>query len=74
MMAVMGRENNILSANLRRLYDSPAVERSSPKNNPIIVTGPHVGLIAQITPAELRRKLGEIELFNGFVTVQPKAG
>lgn len=67
VMSVMGRENSTLSANLRRLYDSPEVERSSPKNNPIVVTRPHAGLIAQITPAELRRKLGETELYNGFV-------
>jgi Protein of unknown function (DUF3987)/Bifunctional DNA primase/polymerase, N-terminal len=66
VLAVMYREGNTLSTTLRKLYDSPDVAQSSPKNNPVVVTGPHIGLIGQITPDELHRKLGEVELFNGF--------
>jgi hypothetical protein len=67
VLAVMSRDGNTLGALLRDLYDSPPTAETSTKSEPIRVTAPHVGLLAQITPAELHRKLGEIELSNGFV-------
>jgi hypothetical protein len=66
VLATMYREGSTLSMTLRNLYDGAQVARSSPKGNPITATGVHFGLIAQITPEELRRKLHEVELFNGF--------
>jgi Protein of unknown function (DUF3987) len=66
VLATMHRDGSTLSATLRKLFDSPDVERSSPKNNPVVATAPHVGLIGQITPEELRRKLHDVEFFNGF--------
>jgi hypothetical protein len=66
VLAVMYREGNTLSMVLRDLYDGASVARSSPKNSPITATGAHFGMIGQITPEELGRKLQEVELFNGF--------
>jgi hypothetical protein len=66
VLAVMYREGNTLSMVLRDLYDGANVARSSPKSNPITATGAHFGMIGQITPEELGRKLHEVELFNGF--------
>ncbi len=67
VLAVMYRESNTLSTNLRDLFDSPYQAFSNPKNNAIVVTEPHVGFIGQITPVELSRKLHEVELYNGYV-------
>lgn len=66
VLAVMNREGNTLSMVLRELYDGAETARSSPKGNPITATGGHVGMIGHITPAELARKLHDVELFNGF--------
>jgi hypothetical protein len=66
VLAVMYRDGNTLSTILRDLFDSPAKAEVNPKNNPISATEPHVGVIGQVTPDELRRKLHETELFNGF--------
>lgn len=67
VLSVMYREGNTLSAVMRDLFDSPAVARTSPKNNAVIASEPHIGLIGQITPDELRRKLREGESYNGFM-------
>src|SRR5260370_7730308 len=66
VLATMYREGNTLSMILRDLYDGASVARSSPKANPIVASGAHFGMIGQITPEELGRKLQEVELFNGF--------
>lgn len=66
VLACMAREGNTLSGVLRDLYDCAEEARSSPKGNPIVATGAHVGMTAHITPEELRRKLADVELFNGF--------
>jgi hypothetical protein len=68
VLAVMYREGNTLSTVFRDLFDSPEQAKSSPKNSPVVATAPHIGLIGQITPAELSRKLHETELYNGFVS------
>jgi hypothetical protein len=67
LLKVMYREGNTLSPVLRQLFDCPAQVRSSPKGDPITVTGAHVGVIGQITPNELARTLKENEVHNGFV-------
>lgn len=66
VLSVMYRDGNTLSTTLRNLFDSPPEEKSSPKNSPVIATAPHVGIIGQITPHELERKMHDGELYNGF--------
>jgi hypothetical protein len=48
VLAVMYRDGNTLSTVLRDLFDSPPEAESSPKNNPVVATAPHVGLIGQV--------------------------
>jgi hypothetical protein len=48
VLAVMYRDGNTLSTVLRDLFDSPPEAKSSPKNNPVVATAPHVGLIGQV--------------------------
>jgi uncharacterized protein DUF3987 len=66
VLAVMYRDGNTLSTIIREVFDSPAEAKSSPKNNPVVATEPHIGIIGQITPGELHRKMHETELYNGF--------
>jgi len=66
VFAVMGREGNTLDAIIRELYDCLPTVRSSPKGDPIVVTNPHVGMIVQITPSELARRMPDTFLTNGF--------
>ncbi|HEV2459834.1 MAG TPA: hypothetical protein VGS80_15870, partial [Ktedonobacterales bacterium] len=66
VLAVMYRDGNTLSTVLRDLFDCPPEAKSCPKNNPVKATAPHVGLIGQVTPEELERKMHDVELFNGF--------
>ncbi|MBE3591528.1 MAG: DUF3987 domain-containing protein [Thermoanaerobacter sp.] len=61
----MQREGNILSPIIRQAWDGYKIQSLS-KNNPAIVTGPHVSIIGHITVEELRNHLRDVELFNGF--------
>lgn len=61
----MQREGNILSPIIRQAWDGYKIQSLS-KNNPAIVTGPHVSIIGHITVEELRNHLRNVELFNGF--------
>ncbi|HCD09090.1 MAG TPA: hypothetical protein DEQ01_01705, partial [Thermoanaerobacter sp.] len=61
----MQREGNILSPIIRQAWDGYKIQSLS-KNNPAIVTEPHVSIIGHITVEELRNHLRNVELFNGF--------
>ncbi|TCO57647.1 DUF3987 domain-containing protein [Caldanaerobacter subterraneus] len=61
----MQREGNVLSPIIRQAWDGYKIQSLS-KNNPAIVTGPHVSIIGHITVEELRNHLRDVELFNGF--------
>lgn len=60
-----GRENT-LSTVLRSAWDGKTLN-SLTKGEPLTVTDPHVGLIAQITGEELEATAGAIEYSNGFL-------
>jgi hypothetical protein len=60
-----GRENT-LSAVIREAWDGYSL-RTLTKGDPLTATDPHIGILAQITPEELRRQFEAIELHNGFL-------
>lgn len=62
----MGREGNTLSPILREAWDGQTL-RTLTKGDPLIASDPHLAVIGQITPAELRKSLGDIETRNGLV-------
>ena len=64
-LKVMGREGNTLSPILRNAWDGRTL-RSLTKNSPMRATDPHISIIGQITPQELRRHLDATEAANGF--------
>lgn len=59
------RKDNTLSPVLRELWDGGDA-RTLAKNSHDQATGALVSVVAQITPKELRDRLGSIELANGF--------
>lgn len=66
VFAVMTREHNTLSQNIRELFDCKEQVQSSPKTKAITVTEPFVGFIGLITPKELGHRMKDAELYNGF--------
>jgi hypothetical protein len=64
-LKVMKREGNILSPILRQAWDGKPLQPLT-KNNQTHCAEPHISIIGQITPEELRRQLHEIEIANGF--------
>ncbi len=62
----MERQGNILSSQLRQLWDGPAVCETLTRSNPVKATGAHVSLIGHVTAEELRRYLSSTEMANGF--------
>ncbi len=59
------REGNILSQIVRQAWDSRTLSPLT-KNNRIRATNPHISIIGQITEVELRNRLSEVEIANGF--------
>jgi len=64
-LAVMAREGNTLSAILRMSWDNGDIAPLT-KNNRIRATGAHIGVVTHITYRELKSKLQDDEMFNGF--------
>jgi hypothetical protein len=64
-LAATKREGNTLSTILRCAWDNGSLEPLT-KQNKISATGAHIGVTTHITIHELRRKLEEVEAFNGF--------
>ena len=64
-LKLMSRPGNILSTVLRCAW-SHSILRTLVKNAPAQATGAHISVIGHITEEELRRELGQCELFNGF--------
>lgn len=60
-----GRENT-LSTTLRTAWDGGTLQ-SLTRGEPLMVTDPHVGLIAQITAEELDAVAGPVEYTSGFL-------
>lgn len=66
LFKVSGRDGAILSDNLRKAWDSPAVLRNAVKLSPAKATAPHVSVSTHITLEELRRVLTETDRANGL--------
>jgi hypothetical protein len=66
VLSVSGREGSTLSEVLRNAWDSGDIQTLT-KNNPIRTTGAHISVIGHITETELKKKLGDNAIFNGFV-------
>ena len=64
-LKLMSNPRNILSTVLRCAWDHKQL-RTMVKNDPNIATGAHIAIIGHITEEELKREIGQCELFNGF--------
>jgi hypothetical protein len=62
----MKREGNVVSRIIRDAWDCPPVLRTLTKHSPTRVTQPHISIIGHITIDELRHKLDQTSLANGF--------
>lgn len=65
ILGVSARDGCTLSEILRSGWDSGNLQ-SLVKNNPIRATGAHIGVIGHITESELRAKLSDVAVTNGF--------
>lgn len=63
--ACIKREGNTLSMGIRSFWDSGDYAPLT-KNNPVLVRGAHISIIAHITIQELAVCLGEVQAVNGF--------
>lgn len=59
------RDGNTLSAALRDAWDGTSIQPAV-KTSPVWATDPHIGLIGDVTPTELRELMRARELTNGF--------
>jgi hypothetical protein len=64
-LAVASREGSTLSATIRQAWDSGNL-RILTRHDPVLATGAHVSVLGHITVEELRRRLLETEVANGF--------
>jgi hypothetical protein len=62
---VMSRDGNTLSETLRAAWDTGTVNTLI-KNQPAKATDAHITICGHITEEELKRRLSECDLFNGF--------
>jgi hypothetical protein len=65
LLKLMARESNIASTVIRQAWDSDSL-RTLVKINPAGATGAHISIIGHITKDELRRRLTQTEMANGF--------
>jgi Protein of unknown function (DUF3987) len=59
------REGNTLSSALREVWDGGDIKPAT-KSKAVGVSNPHIGIHANITPAELSKLMGAGEMTNGF--------
>jgi hypothetical protein len=62
----MQREGNVVSRVIREAWDCPRILRTLTKHSPTKATEPFISIIGHITVEELRRKLDQVEMANGF--------
>jgi len=62
----MRREGNSVETIIREAWDCPIQLRTTTKQSPTKVTGPHVSITAHVTIEELRQKLNQTSMANGF--------
>jgi DnaB-like helicase N terminal domain len=66
VLAVAGREGSTLSAMIRQAWDNTGRLEVLTKNNPLRASSSHISILGQVTKEELRRKLTDVEVANGF--------
>jgi hypothetical protein len=66
VLKVVDRDTCILGDILRNAYDYRPLRHTSIKNGRSVATGHHIAVIGSITPNELRARLDDLELVNGF--------
>jgi hypothetical protein len=66
VLAVAGRDGSTLSMILRNAWDGRPLQNRT-KARKTIATGAHVSAVCAITPEELRRRVPEAEIANGFL-------
>jgi hypothetical protein len=64
-LKAMNREGCTLSPIIRQAFDRQTL-RTLTRNSPISATCPHVSIIGHITSDELKKRLSEVECWNGF--------
>ena len=65
VLSVSGRDGSTLSEVLRNAWDSGNIQTLT-KNSPLRATNAHISVIGHITETELKKKLGDNAIFNGF--------
>jgi len=65
LLTVMNREGSTLSPMIRDAWDGVPMGRVLAHSSQL-VKWHHVGMVAHITPVELRAKLGDVDAANGF--------
>jgi hypothetical protein len=66
VLSIASRQGSILSELIRQAYDSGKLENRT-KHDPQIVMDAHVSVIGHITADELKAKLAEVDVANGFM-------
>ncbi len=61
----MAKDGNTLSPRIREAFDTGDLSTLT-RGEPLTATGAHVSIIGHITPEELRRRLSDEEVANGF--------
>lgn len=65
VLAATQKPGSTLSDTLRELWDGETLRRLT-RAEPLLATDPHVCLVGAITPNELRKRLTDGDVFNGF--------
>jgi hypothetical protein len=52
------RQGNVITSNIRKLWDSPETYATQSRGKPRTTTGAHIGLVGNVTPDELQRVIG----------------
>jgi hypothetical protein len=65
ILAIVSREGTTLSAVIRDAYDTGSLSITT-RQHKVNIKGAHVSLIAHISRDELRRRLNDTEIANGF--------
>lgn len=65
VLAVAGRDGNVLSAIIRDAWDTGRL-RVMTRKDPLVATDAHISVLGHITVEELERRLSDTEAANGF--------
>jgi hypothetical protein len=65
LLSVAERHGNTISPLIRRAWDGDKLETIT-KSSPLCATGPHISIIGHITEDELRARITQTDMANGF--------